>query len=53
MPKSQTAALPINQEEEERGKTKQAQIEQTYHLMAIIFYVHVQTTHNYQLSYAA
>ena len=30
MPQSQTAALPINQEEEETDKTKQAQIEQTY-----------------------
>ena len=30
MPKSQTAALPRRQEEEETDKTKRAQIEQTY-----------------------
>ena len=30
VPQSQTAALPIHQEEEETDKTKQAQIEQTY-----------------------
>ena len=30
VPKSQTAALPRHQEEEETDKTKQAQIEQTY-----------------------
>ena len=30
MPKSQTAALPRHQEEEETDKSKQAQIEQTY-----------------------
>ena len=30
VPQSQTAALPRHQEEEEKDKTKQAQIEQTY-----------------------
>ena len=30
VPKSQTAALPRPQEEEETDKSKQAQIEQTY-----------------------
>ena len=30
VPQSQNAALPRHQEEEETGKTKQAQIEQTY-----------------------
>ena len=30
VPQSQTAALPIPQEEEETDKSKQAQIEQTY-----------------------
>ena len=30
VPKSQTAALPRHQEEEETDKSKQAQIEQTY-----------------------
>ena len=30
VPQSQTAALPIHQEEEDTDKTKQAQIEQTY-----------------------
>ena len=30
VPQSQTAALPIHQEEEKTDKTKQAQIEQTY-----------------------